>query len=607
MRICRVRRRSARPSEFGAGGDGAPGPKSAAAGGDRRGSAKDGTAAMSRGGPSQDRTEAAARTGRVWDGRGPFARIDLGRQALLWPVALALGVIVAHAVIAFRLAIAGLQTLLYGADDIMLHSVAAALPWYVVLCAPILGGLAVGLLLRATTPDGQARGVADVIQAAALRGGRVERGPGLGAAGAALITLSTGGSTGREGPAVHIGAVIASWVAARLNAPPVTGRDILGCAAAAAVSASFNAPIAGALFALEVVLRHYALHAFGPIVVASVAGAVVGRIHLGDVTEFSLPANSVEFYWEMPAFVLLGLVCGVVGVVMMRSIFFAVEVGDRVQRASRIPNWLRPAIAGALLGVIALGFPHIIGVGYETTSLALTAQIPFALAVVFAIVKVAAVAITLAGRMGGGVFSPSLMLGALTGSAFGAVAIDIFPAVSGSQGLYALAGMGAVAGAVLGAPISSTLIVFELTGDWQAGIAVMIAVSLASVVSSRLVARSFFLTQLQRAGLSMAGGPQGYLRATVRVADLMRHRGADNAASDIACWNLYRQGAALRQGDTLERALPMFERLRGPFLPVIAAAGEEGGEPELLGALFYTDALRAYSRVLEEELREEHG
>jgi len=528
-------------------------------------------------------------------------------QLVLWAIALAIGVVTGYAVILFRLSISTLQTLFYGADDEMIHSVAADLPWHLVLLIPIFGGLAVGLILNYFTPDGRARGVADVIHATAMREGRVNRRQGLGSAAAALVTLSTGGSTGREGPAVHIGAVLASWVSDRLGASGMTGRDILGCAAAAAVSASFNAPLAGALFALEVVLRHFALHAFGPIVIASVAAAVVSRIHLGDMTEYNLPANSIGFYQEIPAFMVLGIIAGLVAVAMMRAIFLAEKTGDRVQRAASIPNWLRPAVAGFLLGIMALGFPHIIGVGYQTTALALTSELALGTAIIFAVVKVIAVAITFAGRMGGGVFSPALMLGALTGSAFGDIATDIFPAVAGEHGLYALAGLGAVSGAILGAPISTTLIVFELTGDWQAGIAVMISVSLASVVANRLVARSFFLTQLEHQGLHFAVGPQGYLPAILLVRDLMRLRGAEDGASDTACHELLEQGVFLRREDTLERALPLFDRLRGGFLPVVDEKPPGGGGPEILGALFHTDALRAYSRLLEEELRKEHS
>jgi len=528
-------------------------------------------------------------------------------QIVLWPLAMVIGVVTGYAVILFRQGIIWLQTQFYGADNEVIHSVAAALPWYLVLVIPIVGGLIVGLILTVFTRDARARGVDAVIEAAAIHDGKVDRRTGVASVGAALVTLSTGGSTGREGPAIHLGAVIASWVSEKLKAPPIAARDILGCAAAAAVSASFNAPLAGALFAMEVVLRHFALHALGPIVIAAVAATVVGRIHLGDVTEFTLPVHTIAFYWEIPAFMILGVLSGFVGAVMVRSLFVAEGVADRVQQALHIPDLLRPAVAGAMLGIIALQFPHIIGVGYETTSLALTTQFAFFTAVAFAVVKVVAVCITYAGRMGGGVFSPAIMLGALTGCAFGELAIQIFPAVSGSQGLYALAGMGAVAGAVLGAPISSTLIVFELTGDWQAGIAVMISVSLASVVASRIVARSAFLTQLERRGLKLSDGPQGYLAATMPVVHLMRHRGAEDCAADASCWELIEQGVYLRREDHLDRALPMFRELGGRFLPVIDGAVTEETKPELLGALFRADALSAYSRVLEEELREEHA
>ena len=539
---------------------------------------------------------------------GRSGPVTLAAPLRLWLVALAMGVAVGEAVALFRMGIAGLQTFFYGTDDIMLHSIATDLPWYVVLVLPVLGGLAVGLILTRFAPDGRAQGVADVIEGAVCRGGRVDQRAGLASVAAALITLSTGGSTGREGPAVHLGAVMAARVSQWLKADAITGRDILGCAAAAAVSASFNAPLAGVLFAMEVILRHFALHAFGPIVLSGVAATVIGRLHFGNITEFVLPAHDLAFYLELPAFALLGLVAGVVGSIMVHAVFVAEDLADRACYGLSIPPWGRPAVAGALLGAIALAFPHIIGVGYETTTRALTGEIGLATAILFAAVKVVAVALTLAGRMGGGVFSPALMLGALTGAAFGTLAIDTFPGMAGSLGLYALAGMGAVAGAVLGAPISTTLIVFELTGDWQAGIAVMIAVALASVVADRLVARSFFLTQLARKGINVASGPQGWLRRALTVGELMRPRGAEGCAPDVACWELHAQGASLSRGDTLARALPVFERLGGSYLPVMAwpESGSDA-EPELLGALFHTDALAAYARLLEDELREEHS
>ncbi|MEM9045999.1 MAG: chloride channel protein [Pseudomonadota bacterium] len=522
---------------------------------------------------------------------------------VLWTIAAILGVATGYATLGFRIGISELQTLFYGADDEMIHSVAASLPWWIVMTVPILGGLVVGQILTRFTPDGKARGVADVIQAAAVRGGRIERTPGLASAAAALVTLSTGGSSGREGPAIHLGAVMASWVSERLNASGVTARDILGCAAAAAVSASFNAPLAGALFAMEVVLRHYALHAFGPIVVAAVAGALVSKIHLGDTVEFDLPAHTVEFYWEIPAFFILGIVCGIVAVVMMRGLFLAETVSDRLQKSLSIRPSMRPVVAGALLGIIALQFPHIIGVGYETTKLALLAELTFTTAVIFAVVKVIAVGVTLGGHMGGGVFSPALMVGALTGCAFGEIATELFPAVSGSQGVYALAGLGAVAGAVIGSPISTTLIVFELTGDFQVSIAVLIAVSVASIVSDQMVARSFFLTQLERKGLMLADGPQGYLAATVPVIGLMRV--GDRRFEKEICQDLISKGLYLTSSGTLDVALPMFDQTREIFIPIISG-DPTADDPEVIGGLFRGDAYKAYSKALEASLREEH-
>lgn len=528
-------------------------------------------------------------------------------QVRFWFIALLVGVLAGAAALGFRLAISGLQAWIYGADDVMLASAARDLPWYVVLVVPILGGLVVGLILAKFTPDGRAHTVADVIAGSALRDGRVDGRAGLASALASLITLSTGGSTGREGPVVHLGAVISSKISKLINADGITGRDLMGCAVAAAVSASFNAPIAGALFALEVVLRHFAVRAFAPITIAAVAGTVVSRLEFGNITEFTLPPHSPEFYAELPAFLLLGLLCGLVAVIMMRSILFAEDIGNRIQAATGLPGFLRPAVAGAILGLVAIWFPHIIGVGYETTSLALTGNLLFWNAVVFAMVKVFAVAVTFGGRMGGGVFSPALMAGALTGLAFGWVATSLFPAIEGDQTLYALAGTGALAAAVLGAPISTTLIVFELTGDWQAGLAVLVAVSMSSALAGRLVHRSFFLTQLERRNIHLAEGPQAYLLSLFSVGGLMRPIADAKPAKRRRCEKLIAAGELLYADATLESAMPMFEALGRKYLPVLARPGAEDEGPELVGALHVVDALKSLNRALAETAREEHS
>ncbi|RFU14769.1 chloride channel protein [Rhodobacteraceae bacterium W635] len=545
---------------------------------------------------------AAARGGwEVMRHKGPS-------QIQFWFIALAVGIAAGFAALLFRKGIGWLQSTLYGVDDPrMLHSFAEGLPWFLILVLPIIGGLIVGLILHWFTPDGRVRSVAEVIEGAALADGRVEQKAGIASALASLTTLSSGGSSGREGPVVHLAAVISSRVSDWIRADGITGRDLLGCAVAAAVSASFNAPIAGALFALEVVLRHFAVHAFAPIVIASVAGTVINRLEFGDVTEFHLGTDSaLAFYVELPAFLILGLVAGAVAALLMRAIFWADDLGNLIQRLTGIPRWLRPALAGALLGMLAIGFPHIIGVGYETTSAALTGELVLHEAIVFALLKGIAVGVTIAGRMGGGVFSPSLMVGALTGLAFGIIATSLFPDVSGSATLYALAGMGAVAAAVLGAPISTTLIVFELTGDWQTGIAVMVSVSMSTAVASRMVDRSFFLTLLERRNIHLAAGPQAYLLAMFRVGKVMRGLDPDRDSEAEALLTLIEQGIYLDRHATLERALPVFERTGLDRIPVVTLAPGDA-PPALEGALYHVDALKAYNRALAATAEEEHS
>ncbi|WP_408004197.1 chloride channel protein [Pseudooceanicola algae] len=533
---------------------------------------------------------------------------EMPRQITLWFIALAVGIAAGIAALVFRKSIAWLQHVVYGAEDVhLLHTFVGTLPWQVVLITPIIGGLVVGLLLHWFTPDGRVRSVADVIEGAALHEGRVETRAGLASALASLITLGTGGSTGREGPVVHMAGLIAAWALRWMRADPQTGRDLLGCAVAAAVSASFNAPIAGALFALEVVLRHFAIHAFAPIVIASVAGAVINRLEFGGGAEFLLnDSSALQFYEELPAFLMLGAVCGVVAGLLMLAFFMAEDVAGHLQKRLHIPRWLRPMGAGAMLGAIAIWFPHIIGVGYETTSRALLGQITLREAVLLAATKGVATAITYGGRMGGGVFSPSLMVGALTGLAFGIIATAVFPDMSGTPRLYALAGLGGVAAAVLGAPISTTLIVFELTGDWQTALAVMVTVSISTAIGSRIVDRSFFLTQLERRDIHLAAGPQSYLLALFISQDVMRAPDHDNAAPEDRCWELIEQGTYLSDSSTLAAALPAFERTGQPFLPVLRLT-DANSPPELLGALFHVDALRVYNKALAATAAEEHS
>lgn len=537
---------------------------------------------------------------RIVRERGP-------NQLQFWLLALVIGTGAGLAALGFRLGISRLQHALYGADDLTLASAAGELPWKWVLVIPVAGGLVVGLILDRFTPDGRVRAVSDVIEGAALAGGRVETRAGLASAAASLITLGAGGSSGREGPVVHLAGVISSAVCRRIKASPVTGRELLGCAVAGAVAASFNAPIAGALFAHEVVLRHFAAHAFAPIAIAAVAGTVINRLQFGGLTEFSLPIRpDLAFHAELPAFMLLGLISALVAAAMMSGIFRADALGTRLMSRLDWPRWWRPTLAGLALGMIAIPFPHIIGVGYETTAAALSGEIGLGQAILFTAVKAIAVAITLGGRMGGGVFSPALVMGSLTGLAFGIVATALAPGYSGSVHIYAFAGMAAVGAAVLGAPISTALIVFEMTGDWQTGLAVMTSVSLSSALASRLTRRSFFLAQLERRGICLSEGPQAWLPHQLRITAVVKALEPDNKPAEELVRTLAEKAPTLTAATSLADALTLFQRTGADMLAVTATDGPDT-PPRVIGSVRHVDVLQTLNRALEEKAAEEHG
>ncbi len=440
-------------------------------------------------------------------------------QAVLAGLALVVGAIGAIGAIALRELIALVQSLFFGSGSERLVTVVSELPWWHVLLAPAVGGLLVGLFLRFVMPGGRAENVGQVMTATALRGGRMPLGRGVLAAIANAGSIGVGAPTGREGPAVHLGATLGAVVAGRLRLPANLRRTLLGCGAAAAVAASFNAPIAGVFFALEVVIGGYALSSFAPVVLASVTATVVSRDYYGDFPAFTVPnLPPPDAFLEFPLFALLGVMAAATAMVFM----WLTITTESLFARSGIPRPLRPALGGLVFGAIAVPFPHILGVGYEATDLALNESLGIGLLLALIPAKIAATAIALGAGFGGGVFSPSLFIGAMLGGAFGAAITLIAPTLSSGQGAYALVGMGAVTGPVLGAPISTILIVFEMTADYPLTIAVMVAVVVASTITEQVLGKSFFVWQLERRGVTLRRGRDVGLLARQRVRDLMK-------------------------------------------------------------------------------------
>ena len=445
-------------------------------------------------------------------------RLSRNEQVVLSGLAVATGLTAGLAAIAFRTLIDYVQRFGFGFGGERVATLAADLPWWHLIIVPAAGGLAIGLFVHFFLPGRRPHGVADVIEANALRGGRMSVVVGLKAALVSAGSIGVGASVGREGPVVHLGASLGAWAARRLQLRRAASRTLLGCGVAAAVAASFNAPIAGTFFALEVVIGHYALTAFAPVVIAAVVGTIVSRMYYGDFPAFILPElRSITSFWEFPAFALLGVVSALAAIIFIRSVMFTQDTVNRTP----LPPWAQPAVAGLIVGAIAIAFPQVLGVGYEATDAALSELYPLWLLLALIALKTAATAICLGCGFGGGVFSPSLFIGAMTGGAYGIIATSVFPHLSSGHGAYAIVGMGAVAGAVLGAPISTILMIFELTGDYAITIAVMIATSIASLITHQTQGHSFFTLQLARRGIALKGGHDVGLLRTIKARDVM--------------------------------------------------------------------------------------
>jgi chloride channel protein, CIC family len=517
------------------------------------------------------------------------------RQLLVWGLALVSGILVAYAAIGFRLLIGVLQLPWLHTTSERVAQAANLVPWWQILLAPTLAGLAVGLCLHYLMPGRRGHSVADVIETQALRDGRVDTKTGLLSAAMAAVSLGGGASAGREGPVVHLGATIVSWLDSKFQLPSSARRTLLGAGVAAAISASFNAPIAGVLFAHEVILAHYALRSVVPIVFASVTAAIIGHLHLGNFPAFILPAVQIVSYWEFPAFVLLGVMCACVAILFQAAIMMSEHVIWRFE----MPIWQRTALGGAAVGAIGIFFPEILGVGYEATDKALSQQFSLQLLLTLIVVKTIATAITLSCRFVGGLFSPSLYLGAMTGAAFGLIATSLVPEASSSNSLYAILGMGGVAAAVLGAPFSTTMIVFELTGGFNMSIALLATISVAFGLTHACLGQSFFHWQLNKRGLFLQGGSHRAILRRVRVNDFMitlKEDSDDNRRLEKL------QDPSLRPTDTLEHTLRLFDRIGATTIPVVSLSDPM----EIVAHADRMTAIRTYNKALIETSVEEH-
>ena len=370
------------------------------------------------------------------------------------------------------------------------------------ICVPAAGGLIVGVL-HSHMPGHRPQGPADIIRSAHLHDGRMPARAGFLSAVTSLISLGSGASVGQYGPLAHLGATLGS-LAARFNTSSRwLGTAGVGCGAAAAIATAFNAPIAGIVFAHEVVLRHYSLRAFAPITVAATIGYVVANVVFERPPLFRVEAASVNSAPEFLGFILIGVGGAFVAVLYMRAILYA----GKVARTLPLADWSKPMLAGAALGLAAIWVPDILGIGKETLRFAVIdgAFAPGELAAVL-VAKIAATAVCIGFGFAGGVFSPALLIGILFGALAGTGAEPLLGELRSDIAIYAICGMVAVTSAVIGAPLTAILIVFELTRNYDLATAAMVSVVFSNLICYRIFGRSLFDVQLRAAGFDLASG-----------------------------------------------------------------------------------------------------
>jgi len=528
--------------------------------------------------------------------RRRFQHFDVVR---VWLFAVIIGISAAYGIIAFRALIDAVSMIAFGETEAGVVSGASSLSFARSWAAPVIGGFAVSAILFTADrlkwlEGGRGQGVAEVIEARALGHSRVSLRSGLASAAVSAVSLGSGASAGREGPAVHLGATIASILDRHMGFTAKQRRALLGCGAAAAVSASFNAPIAGVLFALEVILGNYALSVFGPIAAASVSSAIVTRIHLGDFPAFAPPDYGMATPIDVPLAAVLGVMCGLISAAFLLSTSRLTEGVRHLAQRYGVSYLLLPPIGGVLVGLIGAFYPEVFGVGYEAVTNALNGEYTIILLLVLVFVKCAATTVTLSCRFGGGVFSPGLVIGAFAGAAYGAMLGQLFPEATASPVYYAMIGMGAVSGAILGAPISTTLVVFELTGEYGITISLMVAVAIATLITQSLSGRSFFHWQLSRRGYDLSEGPQGVILKTIRVRDVMEKMPPGAPLSKDA--------ERLLETQSLGDALARLNEAEEHGLPVVSAAQDEN----VVGYLSRVKALGAYNKALIDDNIEHH-
>ena len=448
-----------------------------------------------------------------------YARFLSSENAVLITTSAVVGLAAGFGAVAFRWLIDAVNALSFQGGATALSFLG---PYYVAVI-PAMGGLIVGPLIYRFAREAKGHGVPEVMEAVALRGGRIRPIVVLIKALASSVSIGSGGSVGREGPIVQIGSAMGSTLGQALHLSEERIRTLVACGAAGGIAATFNAPIAGVMFALEVILREFSARYFSLVVIASVISAQVGRAFLGDSPAFLVPPYSLWSFWELFLYALLGLLAALVAVAFTFFLYRLENVFDNW----RFPEYLKPVVGGLGLGVLGLlvprigGIPTIFGVGYGAIESALRGELLPGVMLWLLAAKILATCLTVGSGGSGGVFAPSLFIGAVLGGSFGSLVHFWMPDLTGPSGAYALVGMAAVFAGTSRAPITAILILFEMTQDYRIILPLMLATVVSTLVSTLLNKENIYTMKLVRRGVDIVQRRERNLMRFIRVEEAM--------------------------------------------------------------------------------------
>jgi CIC family chloride channel protein len=413
-----------------------------------------------------------------------------------------------------------------------------------VIVIPAVGGLLAGPIITFFANEAKGHGVPEVMKAIALRGGRIRPRVAVAKVVASALCIGSGGSAGREGPIVQVGAALGSTFGQLFKFSDMRVRNLVACGAAAGIAATFNAPIAGVIFATEIILGELVLGDMGSVVLAAVTSSTVSRVFLGDNPAFSIPLYTIKTPWEILLYALLGLFSALAGVGFIKILYKFEDLFDHW----RFPDALKPMIGGLLLGLVAFIYPLLLhlggmsaddaglsqtvssgtlpliyGAGFTSIQQALLGSMPLGLLLFLVFLKPLATSLTLGSGNSGGVFAPGLFMGAALGGAFGHVVEMIWPGATAGVGAFAVVGMAAVFAAAARAPFTAILIVLEMTNDYRMILPLMAGVIVSLILAERLHKDSIYTLKLTRQGIRLQRGRDVDVMEAVRVEEVM-HR-----------------------------------------------------------------------------------